>query len=357
MAELLYGFHQLKDILGERLTEQNFPVVRDAINQANEEYNRQLNTLSGLLVTRTTDYKVRYKQVGQTRNQPLDQNGRSRPVKSAGHYDIALPLQGSGNAWGTNWITSLFMTVQDANDATSLLFDGDTRWMTDHILSALFQNVDWTFEDDEYGALTVKPLANGDATTYAVFTGASSAATDNHFLAQAADIADGANPFPTIWRELTEHPENGGTRVPVVALVASDLKADIENLGTFHETVDVNVRPGANSDELVGSLDVATPGTLIGYDSQVWIVEWPSLPSGMIIATTTNEQKPLAQREYALPELQGFRQVGERADWPYLETQYARFAGFGAWNRVGAVVYQVGAASYSIPSGFAAPMP
>lgn len=358
MADLIYGFHQLKDILGDRIDEQNVSRINSAVQQAVDEHNRQLNALLSLFVTRTTEYKTRYKQMGATRSQPLDQNGRARPIKSAGYYDIALPIQASGNAWGANYITKQMMTAQDANDATKLLLDGDTAWMADHILAALLGNASWIFPDEEHGNLTVQPLANGDATTYALFTGASSGATDTHYLAQAAAIADAANPFPTILKELREHPENGGQATQVVALVASDLRDDIEALDMFRERPDPNIELGANSDRLTGSLGAEVPGTIIGYVSGVWIAEWPSLPSGYMLSTAVATGRPaLAQREYALDVLQGFKLVGQRDDHPFYESQYARWAGFGAWNRVGALVYQVGNATYQIPTGFTSPMP
>jgi hypothetical protein len=353
-GELLYGFHQLKDILGNRLDDQNIPVVNDAITQAVEERNRQLNTMLSAFVTRTTEAKVRYKQLGAARNQPLDQNGRALPIKPAGFYDVALPIQMSGSAWGTNYVTRQLMTVQDANDATRVLLDGDTAWMRDHVLAALVAAATWTFPDEEKGDLTIQPLANGDAVTYQLFTGATSNATDNHLLAQTDPIDDTHNPFRAIHRELLEHPENGGQ---VFALVASDLRDDIEALDVFREQPDVNIELGANSDRVVGRLGIETPGTVFGYVSGVFVVEWASLPSGYMICGTTQGQRPIAQREYPVASLQGFHLAGTRDDHPFYESQYLRVAGFGGWNRVGALVYQVGAGSYSVPTGYASPMP
>lgn len=353
-GELLYGFHQLADIVGDRVNATNIPQINAAVQQAVGEYNRQLDAMLGLFTRRTTDAQIRYKQFGNYRSQPLDQDGRARPIKPAGHYDVAFPIQSSGNAWGANYVTRAHMTVQDANDATVALLSGDTAWMTDHILAALFAASPWPFDDEERGQLTIQPLANGDSVTYGVLAGAASAATDTHQFAQADAIADATNPFPTMHKELVEHPENAGE---VVALIASDLRDDIEALATFRERTDPNIRAGANTDELVGTLNAAVPGTVIGYVSGVWIVEWAAMPSGYILGVTTDGQPPLAQREYDIALLQGFRLVGERDDHPFYESQYARWTGFGGWNRVGAVAWRIGNASYAVPSGFASPMP
>jgi hypothetical protein len=88
----------------------------------------------------------------------------------------------------------------------------------------------------------------------------------------------------------------------------------------------------------------------------VWLVEWRSLPSSYIVATTTTGETPLGMREDDEPELRGFRQVGARNDFPFAETQWMRRAGFGAWNRVGAVVMLIGTGSYSVPSGYTCPL-
>lgn len=352
-GEIIYGFHQLADILGERVSDNNTAVVTTAITQAVEEHNRQLDAMLGLFVTRRTDVTVRYKQFGRSRSQPLDQNGRARPIKAAGHYDVAFPIQGSGSAWGVNYVTREMMTVQDANDATRTLIDGDVEWVGDHILASLFANASWTFPDEEKGSLTIRGLANGDSTTYAVFSGAAGGATDTHYLAQAADISDSANPFPTIAKELNEHPENGGQ---IVALVASDLIDDIEGLAAFKERSDPNIRVGIGNDELIGTLSTSVPGVLKGYVNGVWIVEWARMPSGYMLAVATEGQRPLAMREYPVASLQGFRLVGQRDDHPFYESQYARWAGFGGWNRVGALAYRVGNANYAVPSNYSVPM-
>lgn len=354
MAELIYGFHQLADIKANRIGEADvLPRVSEAVTMAMTEHNNQLDAMIDLFVNRTTQHKLKYKAPASSRSQPLDQNGRARPIKSGVAYDVAFPIQGSGNAWGTNFVTKTMMTVEEANNATMTLMDGDTRWMSDHILAALFAASSWTYNDEEFGSLTVMPLANGDTREYARL-GNASTGTDNHLLAQAADIGDAANPFPTIYTELTEHPDNQGE---VVVMVATDLVSDIEGLATFKEKSDPNIRVGSGNDELTGSAPANVPGRLIGYVQGCWVYEWSSMPSGYMLAVTTGANKSLLMREYPVAQLQGFNLVGERNDHPFYESQYARWAGFGTWNGVGALAYRIGNASYATPTGFASPMP
>lgn len=352
--QIIYGFHNLKDLAGKRVTEVGVSVVDQAIQQALTEHNRQMDAATGLFIRKTTDFKIKYKSNSKQRLQPLDDAGRARPIQVAGMYEIALPILKAGTAWGADRISRAKMTVQDANDITSDLLMADLRWNRDHIFAALFTNVTWAFPDDEHGSLTIQPLANGDTVTYQIQTGADVGAVDTHHLAQANAIDSSNDPFPTIYTELTEHPENMGE---VVATIPTNLRSAVEALPGFYPIGDRRIRPGANQAELVGTLSVNVPGKIIGYhDSGVWISEWMSQPSSYIVAVTTEGERPIAMREHPEAELQGFKQVAIREDHPFWESQWERYAGFGAWNRVGAVVMRIGNGSYAIPSGYTSPM-
>jgi hypothetical protein len=355
--QVAYGFMTLQDLFGRRVTEVGVSVIDAAINASVAEHQRQIDALSGLFVRRTTDFKTRYRSATVARLQPMDERGRALPIKPAGQYDIAFPMQRGGIALGFSYEASIHATVQEVNEATNTLLMADARWMRDHILAALFfsTNGGWTFTDDLHGDLTVYGLANGDTTVYSILSGADQGATDTAYLAQAASISDADNPFPGIYAELTEHPDNGGQ---VVALVPTNLIEDVKALATFYPSADANLRLGANETQLTGGLGVAIPGQLIGYESsKVWIVEWRSLPDNYIIAVTTEGERPLAMREDTAPELRGFKRVADRNDHPWYEQQWLRKAGFGAWNRVGAVVQRIGNASYAIPTNYGSPMP
>lgn len=351
--QVLYGFNQLKDVFSRRVTEVGAGLVSAAIDQSVAEHNRQMAAMMSLFVNPTSEFKIRYKTPTAARLQPLDENGRARPIKLAGYYDVAFPLQEGGVAWGANYRSRAKMTVREAEEATATMISADVRWMRDHILAALFTNASWSFNDPEHGALTIKGLANGDTDTYLVMTGADAGATDTHYLAQAGAIADGTNPFPTIYTELTEHPENMGE---VVVFVPASNKSAVEGLSGFYPIGDPNIRLGANQSELVGNLGSAIPGKLFGYVDQCWVAEWKALPANYLIGVTTDGEKPLGMRQEAEAELQGFQRVAERNDHPWYESQWLRVAGFGAWSRVGAVVQRVGNGAYAIPTNYESPM-
>ncbi len=352
--QIIYGFHNLKDVASKRVTEVGVSVIDEAIQQAVAEHNRQMDAARGLFIRRTTDFKVKFKSNNVQRLQPLDQDGRARPIQVAGMYETAFPIQSGGTAWGANRVARAKMTVQDVNDTIADILMADMRWNRDHILAALYTNATWSFPDDEHGSLTIQPLANGDGVTYQIQQGADAGAADNHYLAQANAIDNNNDPFPGIYTDLKEHPENGGE---VVAMIPTNLKSSVEALAGFYPMSDPRIRLGSGQAELVGSLGVAVPGKVIGYhDSGVWISEWMSHPSSYITAVCTEGERPIAMREHPEPELQGFAEVAVRADHPFWESQWERHAGFGAWNRVGAVVVRIGNGSYAIPTGYSSPM-
>lgn len=351
--QVLYGFRNLNNVMDERVSTVGVDVVMTAITTTLAEHNRQIDAVMDIFAEPTTEFKTRFWSANAARLQPLDENGRALPIRPAGYHDVELPIQAGATAWGANRISMIKMTVAEVQRHTAMMMSADIRWMRDHVLSALFIADGWTFADEEHGNLTVEGLANGDAITYQIRTGQDLPAVDTHILAQASAIDDSNNPYDNIYTELTEHPENGGE---VVCLIPTALKATTIALTNFYDFPDPRLNYGTGTTTLSGTLPQAVPGEVLGYTDKCWIVEWPALPSEHILAFTTEGDKPLAMRQHAEAELQGFQFVAEREDHPFREVHWERWAGFGGWNRVGAVAYRVGNASYAVPTGYGAPL-
>ena len=327
-------------------------LVNTAIAASVEEHTRQVAAALAELVERTTDYTVRYKIGGGGTLQPLDEWGNPLPVKDAGYYDVAFPIQGGGTAWGDNRVSRALMTVGEADRMTLGVLRRDADWMRRHFLAALFDNTTWSFADEEKGTLTVQPLANGDAVTYARNNG--TFATDTHYYAQAAAISDAANPFPTWKTELSEHPENGG---PWVAYIPTNLKASVMGLANWMDKRESRVDPGIMAPRLIGEIGRGFGDEYLGYVDGVDVVEWSFLPDdyGIVIARGA-ENRPLRMREYPAASLQGLFTENHSPDGNLAEYRFIRFAGFGAYNRVGAIAFRIGNAAYAIPTGYTTPV-
>lgn len=348
--QVQYGFHRLADLRDRRITEVGVERINQAVEQSIAEHNRNLNQMLTTFTGEPSDrYKLAYNVAQNARLQLLDEDARAQKIKKAARYEVGFPLRHYGIAWGSNWVTRAKMTVQQASDAVKTLMDADKRTVRDDLMISLFAAANYTFADPEFGNLSVKGLANGDGSTYNVLTGADVGADDTHIKAQAGASILLAT-YQDIYTELTEHPENGGD---VTVFVPTNQRAATEAMTGFLAVSDNNVALGSGSSRLVGTDGISGPGELFGYVGKCFVREWRQLPSDYVIAIATQGEKPLKQRVDAESELRGFRPAAERNDFPYWENQYIHRFGFGAWNRVGAVIYRINNASYAVPTGFA----
>ena len=76
---------------------------------------------------------------------------------------------------------------------------------------------------------------------------------------------------------------------------------------------------------------------------------------GIIVARGATA-KPLRMRERPVTSLHGFFTSTFSPDGTLNEYRFRRIAGFGAYNRVGALAFQIGNASYQIPAAYATPL-
>lgn len=354
---LPYGFTSLAELAHERVTEVGQDVVWDAVTASVNEWERVVSQMLEVLAWRTTSFKMREMLPGGAQYQTLHEAGAPLITKSRGYYELSFPLQMGGYSFGLTERSWAYLTVEEMARLTSDGLRADADWLRRLMLAALFTNTSWTFKDELHGSLAIQPLANGDTQEY-VFRGDSSMATDNHYLAQAAAISDTDDPFPTIYEELAEHV---GVDGPYVAYIPTNLKTAVMGLTSFSEVKDSDLVPSVTNDYVKPGAEGAIPtfsGRVLGKSSEVWIVNWPSLPDNYILGLALNASpKVLAWREHVPQELRGLRTVRITNDRNGLyEIQFKRDAGFGARNRVAGLVYQIGSATYSAPTSLAAPI-
>lgn len=347
----------------ERVTTIGVEEVWQDIQGATELYNEQIDMLVEGVVERMTAHQINFKLPGNSTLQPLDDWGNPQPTYEDGQYTVAFPIVGAGDAWGNNRVSRALMTVQQVSRQVEKTLRADADWMRRHILAAWFTNVTYTYTDDEFGSLTIQPLANGDTVTYLRRDGTS--ATDNHFLGQANTISNTDNPFSTIYRELDEHPSNSG---PYVAFVPTNLTDEIEALDDLIPPNDPSLIISENNTRLRIGIDpdntefgegpVYFGQRYLGRCNGVHIVEWTTLPDNYIVAIATGaDEKPFGMREYPADEITGlFPEFNDRDGNSY-EFRWVRYCGFGALNRIAALAMEIGDASYDIPTGFTAPLP
>lgn len=361
MAQTQYGFIDLESLYNQRITQVGVVRIFKAVVESAAEYSRVANAIVADWAEPTETAQEEIELPGDGTLQPLDEHGNPLPVQGSGYYQVAYPIQGAGTAWGDDRISRELMTVEEANAATEDANRRDMDWMIRHLLAAVYTNTTWTYKDKVgptgnkgLGNITIQPLANGDAVLYNR-KGNTAPAIDNHYLAQAAGIADATNPYITIDAELSEHPSNGNRRI--LCYIPTNLVSDTMALTSFVEVDDPDITAGSGADRVTNVPNVGPGDRVIGKikGTRCWIIEWSGLADSFIIAKV--EGKPFTKmREYPSPKLKGFFPETANPDGNHKEYRFLRYAGFGVADRVAALVYRIGNASYAIPSGYTAPL-
>ncbi len=356
-----FGYLRSQDLYNQRVVTVGVARVYDAIRSHVAEYTRVVLAMMAEIAERTEIPMEQIELPGDGTLQPLDEDGNPLPVMPSGNYQVAYPIQGAGTAWGTNRVSRELMTVEEAERNTLDSERRDADWLIRHMLAAILTNTTWTYKDKVgpngskgLGDITIQPLANNDTVVY-VRKGATAPATDNHYLAQAAAIADANNPFPTISKELSEHPSNGNRRI--LCYIAENLQDSVMALTSFIDVDDSDV----NDPTAASATNVPNPGfgdEVLGKikGTKCWIVLWRSMPDSYIFAKMEG-QAILKMREYPAAALKGFFPENANVDGNHLVNRMLRYAGFGVMDRVGALVMRIGNASYAIPTGYEAPLP
>jgi hypothetical protein len=357
----IWGFHRLADIADERVVD-NIEAVRDAVVEYLNRRQQDNQAVIESFAERTTQVQAKFKMPGQMRLQPSTELGRAIAQRyEEAEYTVAWPIQKAMLALGQTYEQRQKMTIGEFAGLMEAVGDADLQWLRDHVLAALFYSGSGWFHDDPddpAGELTIVGLANNDSQQYFKAGASGYIATDNHYVAQAGDLVTASDPIPEDYEDLIEHPQNTGG----VVVVGSALdRAKYTGLGQFYQAPDPNLSVGSGVTQFVGNEPGGQPlGEFIGYHmSGAYVYLWRGMPQNYYVMFTADGPKPLRQREHPETSLQGFGPEADREDFPYFETQYARRAGFGGWNRVGALVRQFNKAdaTYAIPANYNSPMP
>lgn len=353
-----FGFVDLEHLFDRPVADVGYRVVRDAINRTLAFYNDRWNRMSSSLAFQTTLAQERFLMPGGGSLQPIDEDSNPRPTLAYAGYDVGYPIRGGGDAMGTNRLSRAMMTVEDANNHTREAQVKDRNFLINHLLASILTKDSYTWLDRTRlgytgaGSLTIQPLANGDATTY-IKTQGGSIGTDNHYLGQAAAIADAANPFPTIYTELKEHLDAGEPNVDVY--VPDNLLTAIQGLANFVEATDPAIIVGSDERRLRGTIPTGFGDQSVGRVDRCNIISWSKLPDNYMLATVRGNP-PVALRQYPVSGFQGLFTEDNNVDGNHFETRFLRFAGFGVRNRTAALAYMIGSGTYANPAAYTAPL-
>lgn len=332
-----------------------YDAVMEYVNRITEELNRQ----SSVFVDETTsDHKRRYKLPGGGFLERAGETGRGGSVKNYGSWDVAFPLEEFQRGVSQSRVGRAYMTVSELDAHVQGVVAANVNTVRHEMLKRLFNNVQSSFVDEKWGTLSIEPLANGDSVTYPPIQGATSEATENHYLESgyaATAISNTNNPYQTIKDELEEHfgAQQGNSNIAVFINPAETPES--EALSDFDAFTDRYVIPGANTDTLF-NFPTNIPGRIIGRSNGCWVVEWRFIPASYALGIHLDAPKPLVRRiDPASTGLgDGLQLVVEDQDFPISKSTWSHRFGFGAGNRLNGVVMEFGTGgSYTIPSDYA----
>lgn len=340
------------DTLGQK-------VVYDLIAEYLMSGNDMLEQAMSVFVEAVTqDHQERYRLTATGRLQRTRDGAKPAVSRTVGYWDVAYPLDNFADALTVTDIARAYMTAAEFQmylDGTYQMGVNTRRY---EILRRLFNNSAYTFEDEIKGALTIQPLANGDATKYPpTLANEETEETEDHYLVSGyapAAISDANNPYVTLRKELVEHFGRNTGGPNVITFINDAQQTLTESLTDYVPVVDRFITPGNDTD--VPTTAVPGPGELIGRTNGCHVKIWDSIPENYILSVHLDAPKPLKERvdpaDTGLPR--GLRMVAEQPDHPLQNWYWRDRFGYGTANRLnGALMFLDAGALYVVPSKYA----
>lgn len=339
---------------------QGQAVIYEAIQAYIDRVNQDIAAAISIFVDSTTeDHVERWFAPGNGELADLGQNPQTiaPAMKASGSWDVAYPLNEWGGTISSSRVSMAYMTVGQLERHVLNITAADVKLVRGQLLTALLDNTTFVFPDDNWGNLTVQPLANDDTVLYPEVIGASAEATEDHYLESgylAAAITDANNPYVTIEADLVHHFGKSQGGDDVVVFINSAQKDLTMDLTDFTELTDLRVIPGTQTARLTG-LPVTHPGRVVGRTNGCWVVEWDYVPANYMIGVLLSEDPPLKMRtDPADTGLgSGLQLVTEDEVYPFKTSHWSHRFGVGVGNRLNGVIMELGTGgTYTVPTGF-----
>lgn len=243
--------------------------------------------------------------------------------------------------------------------------EADNRLVFLEIMRTLFRPTNRlaTINGQNYNVYT---FWNGDGTVPPDYKNYTFAGSHTHFRTSGAATINSGD-LDEITDDLKSHgysAENGTTHFMLVNSVEANLiRAFRVSTGARYDFIPAVGQPGLivpNTDGLLGT-QVASSFrgmNVIGSYGTLLIVEEDYIPAGYVVALASggaaNLNNPIGIREHANAGLRGLRLVkGRDADYPLIDSYYARGFGTGIRQRGAGMVMQITASgSYTTPPAY-----
>jgi hypothetical protein len=329
-------------------------IVDTAVVQSAMAHTRDMDAMRNTLVKRTNARDGYFELPTSGELQPASENGTPRPTQGYRRVNQGYPFWRGMDSFGWNREAYAKQTVMDMDKEMLRVQSKSARWNMRRMLSAIFTNASWTFEEEGRTTLTVRGLATtADGAIYLDQNG--DLATFEHYTGQANTIgnASGDNPFDANAAILRGHAANTGV---IVHYIGTGLVTDTKALASFY--------PYNPNDGLVSygdGVDLAsdTVARYLGFGNEVIgvvgdgvVVSAARMPANYVLSVVESIDKLLVMREEPQASLKGLQVVPFQVDSNFRKWDFYEKAGYAVNNPIGAAVREIGDASYDIPTGY-----
>lgn len=365
----LWGFAQVDIEETQFLRELGKDVIFDATMRYAEQAAIGMQQTNQLLVEGvTTNFKEKYTLPMGGTLPKVAHGAELTPVDVVGNWDVAYPVDKIGGMVVSTKEQFAYMTPALYSKRVEGILGKYRQTMRIDMMKAIFNKTTRTVIDDQYGSLTVQPLANSavDSVLYPpeVGTPNGAARSVNAYVGTnyaAADISDTNNPFEQIldYYEATYGYMTYGS--PVVAFINKAQRAKVEALSDFRPIVITNQTRANDTEYAAGETDPMRGfGKTLGYVGSIMVVAWEYIPTGYIYSQYMGGMAtaPLQMRVHPAgtglggngllqPEAEAINSLLDLRSW-------VAYYGFGVGNRLNGFCQQlVASTTYTTPAIYA----
>jgi hypothetical protein len=251
------------------------------------------------------------------------------------------------------------------------VLEADNRLVFKKVMNTLFRNTNRTanITGNNY---TVYALYNADGTVPPDYKSNTFSGTHTHYLTSGAATIDSQD-VEAMFDHLRHHGygEANGTQMVLLTNQAEadtirTWRAGVANANS--QVAKYDFIPAQNQPALIipnaaGLLGTQVTGTwrgltVVGSYGPALIVQEEYIPAGYVVLLGTGGegalQNPIGLREHRNAALRGLRLLpGNQTNYPLIDAYYSRGFGTGIRQRGGAVVQQITAGAYAIPTTYA----
>lgn len=274
--------------------------------------------------------------------------GRPQKVRLA-YVTRGFPLQHQDLAYG---YTQEFIDSARGREIDAIRLTVENAWnnlLFGETLLALFSPTNATDAD----GVVVRRLYNNDGEVPPAWKFTTHAGTHTHYLTSGAASFDGVD-LAAMEEHLIHHGYGASGEQLILFLNRAEVVV-ARTLTGFVPAASSN-RPAVIAGPVVGAQGSAPAGLEVqGYIGRWVIVELDDIPPGYMLGMSTggslSPQNIVGYRRHENPSIQGLRLIeGPRTNYPIVDSVYDGYAGFGVRHRGAAVVMQLTAGAYAVPT-------